>query len=189
MNEGFTQQNMLELGKKMKETHKDETPFPVNDDKTKITVVGNANLTQVKKNNYVIKYRMDKSIFDETGEQPPENAKLIGQWYIFSITYNNISITPRQDTKIMAALFDIIPFYNNLKEDGGIESKTENEIIELYLKAGDVFHLALYNFVAAFLGIDDFSGQYMLPGSVLRATHQILDNHPELFNEADIFFG
>lgn len=180
----ITPEELLNISEKLKKTNEDETPFAVMKD-NKISVVGDANKTEVKKNDYQIKFRMPKSMF----AQPPNGAREIGDFYAFSVEYKDISITPRNDLKIVDAVMKIIPFFNKLKENGNVEEMSHEEIISVYAHAGEEVHLAVYNLVATFLGISDQMGEYMLPFSVIGALSQIIDNHPEVFNEADVFFG
>lgn len=62
-------------------------------------------------------------------------------------------------------------------------------LIRLYVDGGDKLQLGLYNLVATLLGIEDDLGAHMLPGSVLRATMQIITTYPELINESETLFG
>lgn len=91
--------------------------------------------------------------------------------------------------KIVDAIFKILPFFSKLKEDGNIEDLTREELLSTFAYAKEDIHLAMYNLVATFLGIDDHLGSHMLPFSVIGALSQLIDTHPEIFNEADVFFG
>lgn len=62
-------------------------------------------------------------------------------------------------------------------------------IIHLYVEGGEKLQLGLYNLVATLLGIDDELGAHMLPGSVIKATMQIITTYPELINESETLFG
>lgn len=184
MSDVISAEDFAAIGEKLKRTNEDNTPFPVVKD-NEISVIGDPNKTEVKKNDYEIKFRMPKSMFTEK----PDGAQEIGSLYVLTVKYKDISITPRNDLKIVEAIMRIQPFFNKLKEDGGIETYTKEELFSLYAYAGDDVHIAMYNLVATFLGIDDKSGEYMLPMSVLDTINTIMDTHPEIFNEADVFFG
>lgn len=177
-------EDFMKIGEKIKKTNEDTTPFAVVKE-GKLSVVGDANQTEVKKNDYTIKFRFPKELFPEGLEK----ATSVGPYYVVAVEYKGVSITPRNDVKIMDAIFKILPFFNKLKEDGGIEELSNEEILSIYAYANDEVHLAIYNLVATFLGINDQMGEYMLPFSVLTALNQIIDTHPEVFNEADVFFG
>ncbi len=182
--EAMKKTDLLAISKKLKQTNEDDTPFLVMKDQ-EISVVGDANKTEVKKDDYSIRFRMPKNKFDEK----PEGAAEVGTYYVFSIDFKGITITPRSDLKILDAVMKIIPFFNKLKENGSIEGLEKEELFSVFAQAGEAVHLAIYNLVATFLGIDDELGEYMLPFSVIGAMSQLIDNHPEVFNEADVFFG
>ena len=176
--------DFLAVNNQLKKTNEDETPFLISKDE-ELIVVGDANKTEIKKDDYNIKFRMPKSEFDVK----PEGAKEIGNYYVFSLVFDGITITPRSDLKIVDAIFKILPFFNKLKEDGNIEDLSREELLSIFANAKEEVHLAMYNLVATFLGIDDHLGAHMLPFSVVGALSQLIDNHPEIFNEADVFFG
>ena len=176
--------DFLAVNNQLKKTSEDETPFLISKDE-ELIVVGDANKTEVKTNDYSIKFRMSKSEFDTK----PEGAQEIGDYYVFSLIYEGISITPRSDLKIVDAIFKILPFFNKLNENGSVEDLSREELLSMFANAKEEIHLAMYNLVATFLGIDDHLGAHMLPFSVIGALSQLIDNHPEIFNEADIFFG
>ena len=184
MENGMKAKDFLAVNNKLKKTNEDTTPFLVSKDE-ELIVVGDANQIEVKSNDYTIKFRMSKDEF----ETKPEGAEEIGHFYVFSLVYEGISITPRSDLKIVDAIFKILPFFNELKEDGDIEDLSREELLSLFANAKEEIHLAMYNLVATFLGIDDHLGAHMLPFSVIGALSQLIDNHPEIFNEADVFFG
>ena len=184
METGMKAKDFLAANNQLKKTIEDETPFLIAKE-GEIIVVGDANKTEVKKNDYITKFRMPKSEFDTK----PEGAQEIGDFYIFSLIYEGISITPRSDLKIVDAIFKILPFFNKLNEDGSIEELGREELLTMFAHAKEEIHLAMYNLVATFLGIDDHLGAHMLPFSVIGALSQLIDNHPEIFNEADVFFG
>lgn len=168
---------------KMNEAKEDETPYIIQKDD--LTVVGDANRTEVKKNDYVIKYRIPREDYPED----IEGAKQIANLQIFEETYADISISPRNDIKIVNAVTKVVPFFRELKDDGTITDAKNEVILDKLANAPDEVILAIYNLVATFLGIDDFMGQYMLPFSVIDALSDMMTNHPEIFNEADAFFG
>lgn len=176
--------DFLAVNNQLKKTNEDSTPFLISKDEDLI-VVGDANKTEVKANDYTIKFRMPKTEL----EAMPSGAKEVGEYYVFSLSFDGITITPRSDLKIVDAIFKILPFFNKLKEDGSIEDLSREELLSIFAHAKEEIHLAMYNLVATFLGIDDHLGEYMLPFSVVGALSQLIENHPEIFNEADVFFG
>ena len=187
MNEKFTtDRQLIDLAKKVKDAGKDDTPY-LNIDGDTAIVVGDANKTEVKKNDYIIKFRMPMSMFDEK----PENGELVGNgaYWIITKTFEEVTITPRKDLILSDAIMKLYPFFNDLKEDGTVESYSDAELYSIFALAGDAIHLAMYNIVATFLGIDDVLAEYMLPAYVIQCVSDLVENHPEVFNEAGDFFG
>lgn len=180
----ITAEKFAQIGKKMKDAQQDTTPYVILDGKN-VSVIGDANKTEKKKSDYSIKFRMPKKLFDEI----PEGAIVVGDVVGITVQYEEATITPRTDLKIAAAIMEMMPFYETVKEDGEIEEKDGKELFKLFAEASDEVQLAFYNLVATFLGIDDFMAAYMLPGSVFNALVQIIEIHPEIFNETDLFFG
>ena len=171
------------LGKKAQNTHTDTTPFAVIENK-QLVVAGDANNTKVKKHDYTIKFRFPKSELEEK----PDDAIEVGDFYSFAVEYKSVSIAPRDDLKIVDAIYRLQPLIHNLTENGDVQPKSEAELLHIFAQAGDDVHLAIYTIVAEFLGINDWQAQYMKSFSVINAFNDILDNHPEVFNEAETFF-
>ncbi|MGL4695178.1 hypothetical protein [Enterococcus larvae] len=184
MTEKMTTADFVAISDKLRKTNEDETPFAVVKEQ-EISVIGDANKTEVKTDTYSIKFRMPMAMFDEK----PEGAKEVGQAYVFSVDFESVTITPRSDLKVIDAIMKIMPFFNELTDGGEVQEFTKNELISVFVSAGDEVHLAIYNLVATFLGIDDQMGEYMMPFSVIESLNKLIDNHPEVFNEADVFFG
>lgn len=180
----ITPDQLLGLAKQMQRAEEDTTPFAVVNGKD-VSVVGDVNKTEVKKNDYQIKFRFPFSLF----ETVPKGAQKVGQYYVVTTEYKDVSVTPRKDLIILDSIMKVFPFFKKLKENGEVEDYSKEELFSIFAYAGNEVHLALYNLVATFLEIDDELGQYMLPGSVITVMGQIIENHPEMFNEADVFFG
>lgn len=176
--------HLLDITKKLKEAEKSDVPHLVMEDKL-VSVVGDPNLTQVKKADYEIKFRLPMSKFDKQ----PENSIIVGPYYVVTETFRDATITPRSDLIIVDSVMKMQPFFKKLHNDGRMEDYSEAELLSIIAAAGEEIVLAMYNLVAVFLGIDDVLGQYMMPFSVLNAMVQLIENHPEVFNEAGDFFG
>lgn len=181
---GMKAADFLAISNNLKKTNENDTPFAVVKDQ-EVSVIGDENKTEVKKADYSVRFRVPQTHF----EQKPEGAKEVGSYYVFSVAFGDITITPRSDLRIVDAIMKIIPFFNKLKENGDMEDFSKEELLSVFVGAGDEIHLAIYNLVATFLGIDDQMGEYMLPFSVIENLNKIMENHPEVFNEADVFFG
>lgn len=181
---GMKAADFLTISNNLKKTTESDVPFAVVKDQ-EVSVIGDANKTEVKTADYQVKFRIPKNQL----EQKPENAQEVGTYYIFTVGFENVTITPRSDLKIVDAIMKIMPFFNELKQNGEMKELDQKELLSIFVHAGDEIHLAIYNLVATFLGIDDQMGEYMLPFSVIENLNKIMDNHPEVFNEADVFFG
>lgn len=179
-------QDLAGIASQLKRTNEDNTPFAIVNEK-EVSVVGDANKTEVKKNDYVAKFRIPMSKLD----RQPENSQVVGPYYVITRNFEDVTISPRKDLVIANAIMELQPFFKILKGDGTVKERSDEEVLKLFATttAGHDALLAMYNLIAAFLEIDDFLCQYMLPGSVIKNINAFIDNHPEAFNEADVFFG
>jgi len=169
---------------KLKKMNQEHHPFLVEKDQ-ELAVTNSERSAVVDSGKYEIKFRMLKTDLEEL----PKGAQTVGQYCTFTLNFDGITMATHSDLKIVDAIFKILPFFNNLKEAGDIEALSKEEMISLFAHADEEIHLAMYNLVATFLGINDHLGQHMLPFSVIAALSQLIDNHPEIFNQADVFFG
>ena len=178
--------DFLAIKEGIKQAQEDSTPYPiVNEDN--IIVAGDANKTQVKRDNYQIVFKITEDMIKDFPYDPAEVEKK-GNFYRVVVNFKNKTITPRNEMRLVATATQLMPFFNELKENGEITEFKDQDAVEVFLKHYGEFDLAIYNLVASFLGIDDYYGEYMLPIPVLTAMTQLINNHPELFNEADGFF-
>jgi len=175
---------LVETTEKIEQAQNDDTPFMVVKDDD-IEIHGNPNKTEVKTNDYIIKFRIPKTEMDIV----PKEAKAIGDYYVVSYNFKDIGITPRKDLKLVDAILKLKPFILKLGENGDIQERSKEELLSVFVSAGDDVLLGIYNIVATFLGIDDKLGEYMLSFSVIEALNKLIETHPEVFNEADVFFG
>ena len=179
-----TKEQFLELKKKWDSAMDDATVYPVFENK-EIHLVGDASKTEIKRNNYTILFAFPKVV----GKAQPMNSEEKHNAYVRTVHYEDITILPRNNFALAGAIMTLMPFLNKLKEDGGIEDLSKDELFLKFATAKKSIHLAIYNIVAAFLDIDDDEGSYMTPMSVFDTLIKIMDTHPEVFNEADFFTG
>lgn len=187
----LTPADVIDIGGKLDAVQDDSTPFlmTAEDGKEKeVLVVGDANKTELKKRSYKIVFRFSKEELSKFFAQVPEDAWEKSGFYFLEVEYGDVFVTPRNNLKVVDSIMKIQPFFNRLKEDGGIEKFGSEELLSMYVAAGDQLNNAIYNIVATFLKISDELGEYMMPGSVLNTFYNILDNNPEVFNEAEVFF-
>ena len=180
----FTAEEFKNIKNKIENAKEDDTPFPVVDG-SNISVIGDANLTEVKKNDYTIKFGFPKDRY----ETKPQGAEETPMYYMFTVDYEGISINPRGNLGVAAAVMDLLPFFKELKDDGGVENLKPEDTALRFMRAKNEIQLAVYNLVATFLGISDEDATWMEPMSVIATAGKILKEHPEIINETELFFG
>lgn len=164
------------------EAKESPTPYPIVKDE-KLSVIGDANETQLNKHDFKIKFRLPEGVAD--GEKVEGGV-------LKEVDYKNVFITPRQSGKVIASLCRMLPFFRKIIDtaDGkeGI-SFTQDEIVEMLAEFGDEFVDDMYDLVAKTLKIDDALIDYILPESAMSATIKIIQEYPEIVNEAEAFFS
>lgn len=171
----MTQEEYLSIRDKMESAQESTRPFaiPTEDE---VVVVGDANDTKVNKSNFKIDFRLPE---EKDGRITYSNT---------TIEYKNVFITPRQDSKIVSLIVDMLPFYYKVQEDGGVEHYDSKEIVQLLSDIPDEIYDKMYAVVGSVLGIDKRLTDFMTPTSVMDAFAQICETFPEVINEADAFF-
>lgn len=158
------------------------TPFPIVKDE-KLSVIGDANETQINKHDFKIMFRLPDGVAD--GEKVEGGV-------LKEIEYKDVFVTPRQSGKVISSLCRMLPFFRKIIDSAdGKEaiSFTADEITEMLAEFGDEFVDNMYDLVGKVLKIDDALIDYMLPQSAMAATAQIIANYPEIVNEAEAFFS
>lgn len=188
MDNTYTPEQILAMAEKIRTANEDDTPFAVVNNDT-VSVIGDANKTQVVRNDYKMRFRMPKEWYSSSSED--KNIQEVGSFIVFDRFYEGVTITPRSDLQIISAMMKLQPFFMKVKEDnnGSLEYSDNMELIHVMAHASTDIVLAMYNVVATFLGIDDITGEWMLPGNVIETLSKIFTAHPEMLNEADVFFG
>lgn len=153
-------------------------PFPVVKDE-KMSVIGDANETQINKHDFKIVFRLPEGIV--------EGEKIDGG-VLKEVEYKDVFITPRQSGKVVSSLCRMLPFFRKIV-DRGVSEYTQEDVIEMLAEFGDDFVDDMYDLVGKTLKIDDALIDYMLPSSAVQATVQIVTNYPEIVNEAEAFFS
>ena len=153
-------------------------PFPVVKD-DKMSVVGDANETQINKHDFKIQFRLPEGV--------AEGEKIDGG-VLKEVEYKDVFITPRQSGKVVSSLCRMLPFFRKIV-DKGVTEYTQEDVVEMLAEFGDDFVDDMYDLVGKTLKIDDALLDYMLPGSAVQATVQIVTGYPEIVNEAEAFFS
>lgn len=151
-------------------------PFPiVNGDE--LTVVGDANETQIIKQNFTIRFTVPQEQEDGSVKYTAVNKD-----------YKNVFIKPRQRAKVVQHIVGMRPFYDKITADGGVEKLSQEERISVLANMGEDVMDHMYDLVALVLGIDTELKDYMEPLSVIQATTAIIVAYTDMVNEADVFF-
>lgn len=187
------QNKFLEMSKDLQEAQTDDTPFMVADGPTELSIHGDPNKTQLKLGDYKVKFRYSREQWETLYGSFPQKQDGIdiinNHWVLVTIDYKNISITPRSDLKLLDSIFEIIPFFNKIKEDGSVEAMSTQELVHVYANHKTDVTAHMQNIVGTFLSIPENILQYMMPVSTMNCFHELITRHPEIFNQAELFFG
>ena len=178
--------DLKKIQEKMDDADKDNTPFVVIDGEDRISVVGDANKTEVKKKEYSVKFRLPSQYKDLI---PNSEPILDGKYYVATVKFNDVMITPRKDLKIVSAITSMIPFLRDISPSGDVTNRKNNELEAIVSNwiSRDYVVDAMYDLVAAMLEVDFVLKDMMVFESVLENTIAILNDFPEVLNESDFF--
>jgi len=177
-----------EVSKQLKDAENDDTPFAmVNGEE--MSVIGDANRTETKLHDYRISFVISKQDAEEGKIVIPENGRLIANHWFFSFDFEDVTITPRSDVKLLRDINLLMPFFYDIKGDGTVERPSDEELIDRFIDCSDEVFSAMQNTVASFMGIGDYLAKRIKSGSAIKNLAQLIKDFPEVFNEADVFFG
>lgn len=184
----LSQNDLMEIQRKMREAEADTTPFTVIDGDGNMSVVGDANKTEPKTYDYVVRFRIPAQYKDlvKGGEE------IVGGKYIVAeVAYPNVCITPRMDIKIVNCLNDLKPFLVEILEDGESKDRDKEELGKFVVSTltNDAIMDAMYNLVKTVVGVDDALVPMMMYDSVFENVLNIIRDFPEVINEEDFFTG
>lgn len=188
-NETFA--GITKIAKNLSETHEDSTPFVLHKEDGNIDIVGDPNKTENKKHNYVIKYRFSEREFDELFPNgvEAEVTTVAKHWKVIEVEYKDITVKPRRDLGMVGAITKVFPYFYELKDDGSMRRYNTEELTEVFFVAEDELIENMYRIVTFFLDIPKKEAEYMTCVSVLRTMGELIMDFPEVFNEAELFFG
>lgn len=179
--------DMLEVQQKFDEAGHTDTPIAVLQD-NKLKVVGDANKTEVTSRDYTVRFRFPKSMADNIPES--EIIAEIEGYVIVRFEFIDVHIVPRRDYEILESIMQIIPFFKKLDDDGvNLSNLSTAETLKIVHEANEEIGDAMYNVVAAFLDIDPEIKRYMLLTDVMARVKDFETDFPEVFKNADVFFG
>lgn len=165
----------LEFKEGMDNAQTDTTPFIIPDEE--LTVVGDANKTQLNCHDFSITFRIPQKMEDGSVKQIKKTKE-----------YKDVYITPRMDTQVVRLLTKFMTYYHKPTENGEIVPFTEEEINEIRAKYDEEMLDVMYEAVGTVLKINPALRECMLRSSVEDAALKIMAQYPELINEADTFF-
>ena len=173
----MTEQEYTTIEEAFKKAEEDTTPFVViSGNKEDVVVAGDANKTEINKHDFEMKFRV------------PQEKNGIVSYKIITKEFKGVYITPRQDTKIVKMLVKLIPYFKKIEKTGDVTELSAEEKRAIFESLDDEVYDAMYDVTASVLGIDKQLRDYMMPGQVLKAVAQIIEQYPEVINEADTFF-
>lgn len=182
----LTQEEFKEIAEKMQAAQKDDTPFAVVQGE-EVAVVGDANKTQIKRHDYKVKVTVPKA-YASMLIKSEDIQREVGEYAVGTVTFKDVYIKPRNSIKIMAAAADLIPFFNNLEENGSVTAMDDEELIASHKLFSDEVIDAMYRLVKNVLDLDDAMADSITPPSVIELVRKFIEDFPELFGETDAFF-
>lgn len=182
---GITIDDMVDIQEGLEKAHEDDTPFPVVT-KEGLSVIGNPNKTEVKKHDYTVMFRFPTELANEMNIDEDAVVKRTADNVWVNVEYKGVHVQPRYDLEIQAALVKIFPYFYNIKEKH-TEKKSNEELIEVVKEMCREIGDDLYDVVAVVIGVDRELENYMDWASVETNFRHIINDFPEIFNEAEGF--
>lgn len=174
--EQITLEQYNEIADAFDKAEESTIPFPVVDG-DELAVVGDANKTEITKHDFKIRFTVPV-------EQENGSVKYSG----VDKEYHDVFIKPRQRVQAVRHIVGLRPFYDKIKEDGGVERFTAEEINGILDHMSQEIIDHMYDLTALVLGVDEGLKDYMEPMSVIAATTSIIRAYTDMVNEADVFF-
>lgn len=184
----MTEQDLMKIQEVMREAEKNDTPFAVIDGDGGVSVVGDANKTELKKYSYTVKFRV-----------PSQFASMLhggesivgGKYTVAKIVYPDVYISPRKDIILLNCLNDLKGFLVEVLPDGETKDRRVDELAKIVMSniTNKVILNAMYEFVGTAIGVSDALIPMMTYDSVFENFTQLISDFPELINEQDFFTG
>lgn len=168
--------NYEEMKESIEAAQTDTTPFLIPDEE--LTVVGDANKTEINCHDFEITFRVPETLEDGSTHQ-----------FLKTREFKNVYITPRMDSQVTRLITAIMPYFKKPNEDGTVTPYTKEELKVLEKEFDTTILDIMYETVGVVLKIDPAVREFMTPESVLKASINIFRQFPEIVNEGDTFFG
>lgn len=184
----MTEQDLMKIQEAMREAEKNDTPFAIIDGDGGVSVVGDANKTELKKYSYTVKFRV-----------PSQFASMLhggesivgGKYTVAKIVYPDVYISPRKDIILLNCLNDLKGFLVEVLPDGETKDRGADELAKIVMSniTNKVVLNAMYEFVGTAIGVSDALIPMMTYDSVFENFTKLISDFPELINEQDFFTG
>lgn len=184
----MTEQDLMEIQKQMREAEKSTTPFAIVDGEGSISVIGDANKTELKTYSYTVKFRVPTQFVSLIGGG---NEIVNGKYTVAEIEYPDVYISPRKDILLLNYLNDLKGFLVEVLPDGETKDRGADELVPIIMSniTNKVILNAMYEFVGTAIGVSDELIPMMLYESVFENFIKLIEDFPELINEQDFFTG
>lgn len=118
MNKVFSPQELYDLGKRVAEAADDPTPFATYaGDLDEVSIIGDSSQSYPKKTfDFVATFRFFKDKFIEKFGSIPEDAQTTKNFVVIKVKYEDIAITPRNDSQLVSQIFDLITYIEQEQE-------------------------------------------------------------------------
>ena len=181
----MTKEEFEEIKRTLDDAENDTTPYAVvaNDE---VGIVGDANNTEAKKGEYTIRFGFPNTEEWRKQIDPNEIFKETENYIGVKRTFKSVFVSPRRHSTVLTAFTELYAFFNYITEDGEVRDLTEDEI-PMALKILDENADAVYNAVATIIGISPEVSEWMLQTDVTYTLLKIINDFPEIINEADFF--
>lgn len=187
----ITMEQFNEMRDAVEVAQKDDTPF-INATDDGIHVFGDPNKTEVKRNDYVVRFAFpDTPKWRSRVKQSDDKMldKQVDGYICVARTFKDAHISPRNMGNAITAMAMIEQFLYEITEDGEVKSLSDEDAKSVLYTMNHEISDATYEFVGAVLRIPQDETEWMLPLDVFSTAIQIVKNNPSVVNETDLFFG
>lgn len=133
MSEKFSLEDIQKIDDSIDTAREQDKPFAVYSGGDDISVVGDANKTELEKMDVKVVFRYDKEEFHALFESMPEGAKETTNFVIFSHTFKDVFVNPRQDTLLAEGIVKLVPYFQEYE-------RISQEVDEKYEKVEKEFN-------------------------------------------------
>lgn len=188
-NNEMTYEKFMAMKQAMDNAENDTTPFAVVDD-NEVKVVGDANKTETKKRDYVLKMAYPAAAEWREYVKNLKNAKVFNEtpnYLGVERTFSNVWVPPAVHTAVQSTFLDLYKLFYIITEDGQIRDMTNDEVMQALSILNQEMCEAMYHAVATILKINVDEEQFMLASPTAQVVVKMIDDFPEIINGVDFF--